>query len=309
MTSQPETFFIEEEEASLRLDLLLARRYEGRYSRTYFQKLIDQGLVLLNGERVKKRVKPAAGDELEIEFELTPEISLTPEAIPLHVLYEDEDILVVNKPAGMVVHPAPGNWTGTFANALLYHCKLLQADSGDIRPGIVHRLDKDTSGVLIAAKNSNAQRKMIELFSLRKVHKEYLAIVFGNPGERSVDKPIGRHPVHRQKMAVVDGGRAALTHIKPIAASKEYSLLDVVIETGRTHQIRVHLSNIGYPVVGDPLYGRAESNKRLGCCRQLLHASLIRFPHPVSGKEIEVKAEPPADFTFFLEQYRLIRLS
>lgn len=309
MNNPPETLFIEEQESSLRLDQLLVKRYEGHYSRTYFQKLIEQGLVLLNGEPVKKRYKPQVGDEVEIEFLLTQETALLPEPIPLDILYEDEDLLIINKPAGLVVHPAPGNWTGTFANALLYHCTTLAAPEGDLRPGIVHRLDKDTTGVLISAKTPIAQWKMIEAFASRKVHKEYLAITHGAPGDRLIDAPIGRDPRNRQRMAVVEGGKSARTHVKTIGREGGFALAQIVLETGRTHQIRVHLSHTGTPVVGDPLYGRHAQDERLKCKRQLLHASLIRFHHPLTGREIEIKAPLPQDFTFFLEQYRIIRLS
>lgn len=306
--SQNEIFCVEAEEADIRLDQLLVKRYEGRYSRTYFQKLIEEGMVLINGAPVKKRTKPAIGDEIEVEFQLTPEISLLPEAIPLEILYEDNDLIVVNKPAGLVVHPAPGNWSGTFVNALLYHLKQAPPE-GDLRPGIVHRLDKDTSGCLIAAKNSFAQRKLIESFASREIYKEYHAITIGSPGNRLIDEPIGRHPKNRQKMAVVEGGRQARSHTTVEGKNAEFSLVKVILETGRTHQIRVHLSHVGAPVLGDALYGRPQVNERCAVGRQLLHASAVRFPHPVSGKTVEVKAPLPKDFTIFLEQYRIIRLS
>lgn len=309
MKETQELLFVEAGEEEKRLDKLLFDRFEGTYSRTYFQKLIDEGLVLVNGERVKKRTKPSVGDEIEVEFSFTREEALKPEPIPLNILYEDEDLLIVNKPAGMVVHPAPGNWTGTFANALLFHCNHLEVKEGDLRPGIVHRLDKDTSGCLLAAKNLQTQWKLIEAFAGRKVYKEYLAIALGNPGTRMIDAPIGRDPRNRQKMAVVEKGKVAKSHLKPLQASKELALLSVVIETGRTHQIRVHLSSVGAPVLGDSVYGRIGENKKFDCSRQLLHASKLRFTHPVSGKEIEVEAPLPEDFTFFLEQYRMVRLS
>ena len=309
MKESQELLFVEEGEELKRLDKLLFDRFGGTYSRTYFQKLIDEGLVLVNGERVKKRTKPEIGDEIEVEFSFTQEADLLPEPIPLNILYEDEDILVINKPPGMVVHPAPGNWTGTFANALLFHCNHLEVQAGDLRPGFVHRLDKDTIGVLLAAKNLQTQWKLTEAFAGRKVYKEYLAITLGNPGNRTIDLPIGRDTRNRQKMAVVETGKPAKSHIKPLQAGKELALLSVVIETGRTHQIRVHLSSVGAPVLGDAVYGRVGENKRFQCERQLLHASKLRFIHPVSGKEIEVEAPLPEDFTFFLEQYRIVRLS
>lgn len=309
MNETQEMLFVEEGDLEKRLDKLLFDRYGGVYSRTYFQKLIEEGLVLLNGEQVKKRTKPSLGDEIEVEFSFSVEETLKPEPIPLSILYEDDDLLIVNKPAGLVVHPAPGNWTGTFANALLYHCKTLAANEGDLRPGIVHRLDKDTSGVLLAAKNLQTQWKLIEAFADRKVYKEYLAITLGDPGNRKIETLIGRDPKNRQKMAVTEKGKQARSIVKTIASGRELSLLSVVIETGRTHQIRVHLSSVGAPILGDSTYGRHSENKKYKCERQLLHASKLRFHHPMTGKEIEVTAPLPEDFTFFLEQYRMVRLS
>lgn len=305
MNESQDLLFVEEGEETKRLDKLLFDRFGGTYSRTYFQKLIEEGLVLVNGEQVKKRTKPSIGDEIEVEFSFPLEVELKPEAIPLTILYEDEDLLVVDKPAGLVVHPAPGNWTGTFANALLYHCKSLEKKEGDMRPGIVHRLDKDTSGVLLAAKNLHTQWKLIEAFSERKVYKEYAAITLGDPGNRTIQTLIGRDPKNRQKMAITEKGKTARSIVKTLRSGRELSLLSIVIETGRTHQIRVHLSSVGAPVLGDSLYGRQGENKKYKCERQLLHASKLRFLHPITGKEIEVTAPLPGDFTFFLEQYRI----
>lgn len=309
MNETQEMLFVEEGDLDKRLDKLLFDRFGGVYSRTYFQKLIDEGLVLLNGEQVKKRTKPSIGDEIEVEFSFSVEETLKPEPIALSILYEDDDLLVVNKPAGLVVHPAPGNWTGTFANALLFHCKTLAVKEGDLRPGIVHRLDKDTSGVLLAAKNLQTQWKLIEAFAERKVYKEYVAITLGDPGNRTIDTIIGRDPKNRQKMAVTEKGKQARSIIKTLASNRDLALLSVVIETGRTHQIRVHLSSVGAPILGDSVYGRSAENKKYKCGRQLLHASKLRFQHPLTGKEIEVSAPLPEDFTFFLEQYRMVRLS
>jgi 23S rRNA pseudouridine1911/1915/1917 synthase len=296
-----ESIIIEDEESFLRLDQILAKRFEGHYSRTYFQRLIDQHLVLLNGEPVKKRIKPKAGDEVEIEFAIEPELHLTPEPIPLDILFEDSDLLVINKPAGMVVHPAPGNWSGTFVNALVYHCQGLLEQEG-LRPGIVHRLDKDTSGILVAAKNGEAQRRLIESFAQRKVEKGYLAIVIGNPGKKAIDAPIGRSLKNRQKMAIVPSGKEALSFVEPIKSGKELSLVRIFPKTGRTHQIRVHLSSLGTPVLGDDLYGSPHTNRRYGANRQLLHAESLQFPHPSTGNRIELKAALPEDFNHFLDR-------
>lgn len=292
---------ITEEEAGERLDKILARRFSEVRSRTYFQELIADQCVLLNGSPVKKRVQPKAGDEVEIAFRAAPELQLQAENIPLEILYEDPYLLAINKPAGIVVHPAVGNWSGTFVNALLYHCQQLEkADS--IRPGIVHRLDKETTGVLLAAKTPQAQQKLIELFASRSVYKEYLAICVGNPGEGEIEAPIGRHPVHRKQMAVQEGGRAALSRIRTLAYDQQLAVVSVVLVTGRTHQIRVHMKHRGTPVLGDPLYGSMSANQRFKIGRQMLHAWRVRFVHPVTGQEIALEAPIPPDMKQLMEK-------
>lgn len=301
MTEESEIIIINEAEQGERLDKILAQRYQ-KQSRTYFQYLIEEHLVLLNGEPVKKRVKPSAGDEVEVEFALSPEINLNPEPIPLNILYEDDYLLAVNKPAGMVVHPAPGNWSGTFVNALLYHCKNLSLENESLRPGIVHRLDKDTSGVLLAAKTTLIQQKLVEIFSERKIYKEYLAICLGNPGECEINAPIGRHPIHRKLMAIVPDGRQALSYVKSLSSNSKFSIVKVVIATGRTHQIRVHLKSHGSPVLGDSLYGSAQTNQINKVDRQLLHALKLRFTHPITHQVIEVVAPPPKDMERWLKK-------
>lgn len=286
-----------------RLDKILARRYGEIHSRTYFQYLIEEHLVLLNGAPVKKRIKPKAGDEIEIEFAALPEIDLKPENIPLDILYEDEFLIAVNKPAGMVTHPAPGNWSGTFVNALLYHCQDLANPSDTIRPGIVHRLDKDTSGVLIAAKTLEIQQKLIELFATRQVYKEYLTICLGHAADGEIEAPIGRHPVLRKQMAVVPEGRMAISVCKNLRWDGKLSLMQVVILTGRTHQIRVHLKYKGTPVLGDSVYGSISANNLYKANRQLLHASVLRLRHPATGELMEFKAEIPADMKKMFSQF------
>lgn len=291
---------ISEEEAGERLDKILANRFSQVRSRTYFQSLIEEHRVLLNGSPAKKREKPSAGDEVEIEFLLTPELELTPEAIPLEILYEDEDILAINKPAGMVVHPAKGNWSGTFVNALLYHCRN-QLDKESERPGIVHRLDKDTTGLLLAAKNPLAQQKMIELFASRKVYKEYLAICVGNPGNSEIRAPIGRHPVHRKRMAVLEkGGKEALSLCSTLAFDGKLSLVKIILATGRTHQIRVHMKYHGTPILGDSIYGTLSANKKYGAARQMLHARLMQFDHPITQRPLTLEAPLPLDMASFI---------
>lgn len=292
------------EESGCRIDKVLASRYVDSQSRTYFQYLIDAGAVLLNGVAIKKRSRLKAGDEVAVRFLASSTLSLEPEAIPLSVLYEDEHLLAINKPSGMVVHPAPGNWTATFVNALLYHCQQqdLSLDGvGDERqrPGIVHRLDKDTTGVLLAAKTALAHRLISAQFAARTVYKEYLAIAVGFPGSGTIAAPIGRNPVSRQQMAVVEGGRAAVTHYETLAVAGELSLLKVVLETGRTHQIRVHMRYIGAPLLGDPVYGFASANSKYGIHRQMLHARNLKVVHPLSGDLLNLDAAQPEDFRQF----------
>lgn len=289
------SFGITEEETHIRLDKLLSLRFPAQ-SRAYFQQLIEQKLVLINGMPIKKRIKPQPGDEIEVTFALLPEISVEPEKIPLDILYEDEDLLIVNKPVGMVVHPAPGHWTGTFANALLFHCKQLSSKDS-LRPGIVHRLDKDTTGVLIAAKTESSHQALVSAFANRSVYKEYLAVCLGHTGkEGTFDGPIARHPIHRTKMCVAkEGGKEAVTHFKTLATTGELSFLSLILETGRTHQIRAHLSHHRTPLLGDPLYGSKSSNLHYKAQRPLLHAHRLRLPHPTRKTYIEAAAPLPKD--------------
>lgn len=281
-------------EANVRLDKLLHAHF-ATFSRTYFQGLIAGGFVLVNGKVVKKKDKPNIGDEIEVCFQLTEEISLEPENIPLDILYEDDHLLAVHKPAGMVVHPAAGHPRGTFVHALLYHCKNLPFGN-TFRPGIVHRLDKDTSGVLLAAKTYEVHQKLIELFSSRSIEKTYLAICAGNPGSTVVNAPIGRHPQRRQEMAVVENGKEAISQIRTLKIEKELSLVEIKPKTGRTHQIRVHLKHLGTPVLGDPVYGSPAANKKHQALRQLLHAQSLKFVHPISQQILELAAPLPLDF-------------
>lgn len=295
---EDDSFVVLSEEAGIRLDQLLTKRYPS-FSRTYFQGLIEKQLVLVNGELVKKRTLLQEGDEIEVEFALPPEIDLTPEPIPLHILYEDEEMLAIDKPAGLVVHPGAGNLHHTFVNGLLYHCRELRPD-GTLRPGIVHRLDKETSGVLLAAKTERAQQALVALFARRAVHKEYLAICIGNPGNRLICEPIGRHPTRRKEMAVVAGGKEAETRCEVVRAYKELTLVRLFPKTGRTHQLRVHLQWAGTPILGDGLYGKVALNRRWNVTRQFLHAERVRLPHPLTGEPLEIEASLPEDMRSFL---------
>ncbi len=273
-----------------RLDTFLVRQFP-TYSRTYFQSLIAQGFVLINGLPIKKKDRPKLGDEIEVCFQLTPEISLEPENIALDILYEDDHLIVINKPAGMVTHPAPGHYTGTFVHALLYHCKSLPgADS--LRPGIVHRLDKETSGVLIAAKTIEAHQKLVEMFCERRIEKFYLAISVGSPGDKDIALPIKRHPTKRKEMAVDPLGKPAISKCRTIACDGTLSLVEVQLITGRTHQIRVHLKHLGTPVLGDLVYG----NKKHAAARMMLHAYRLKFFHPITGVPLDLRAPLPDEF-------------
>jgi len=300
-----EALLVSEEMEGTRIDSLLTGAYPD-YSRTYFQKLIEQGFVLLNGEPVKKRVAPEEGDEIEVCFQYTHETAAQAENIPLEILYEDEHFLAVNKPAGMVVHPAPGHYSGTFVNGLLFYCQ--QIGSLDpIRPGIVHRLDKDTSGVLLAAKTSLAHQKLVEKFSAREMEKTYLAFCVGKPHSGLLSAPIGRHPVHRKEMTVLPDGKEAITDIQILAYNEKISFVLAKPKTGRTHQIRVHLKHAGAPVLGDSVYGSLKANGVFGVQRQLLHAYRIAFKHPITGMPITITAPMPQDLQSWVQ--RLASLS
>lgn len=300
ISEEIENWIVSEEEAGERLDKLLTTHFS-HYSRTYFQYLIESKLVLIDGKPAKKRTLLCPGNEIEVKFVLTPEIALEPEAIPLDIVYEDEWLLAVNKPAGMVVHPATGNWSGTFVNALLYHCKHLEKGN-TLRPGIVHRLDKDTSGILVAAKTEHMQQRLVELFATRKVEKQYLAICVGNPGSRMIEGMIGRHPTRRKEMAIVNsGGKEAMTRCELLSYNRHLSFISLYPLTGRTHQLRVHLKSVGAPILGDSLYGSLSANKSYGAHRQLLHANTLRFIHPITKEPIEFTARIPVDLQSFIK--------
>ena len=286
------------EESGERIDALLARNLE-EFSRSAVQRLIEQGSVSLNGRPVKKNYKCAAGDCFQLILPQVEDVPLIPQDIPLDIVFEDEDLVVVNKPRGMVVHPAPGHPDGTLVNALLWHCgDSLSGIGGEKRPGIVHRIDKDTSGLLIVAKNDFAHQGLSAQLSDHSLYREYEAIVRGNLREVSgtVDAPIGRHPTDRKRMAVTDkNSKPAVTHWQVIARYRGYTHIRCRLETGRTHQIRVHMASIGHPLLGDYTYGAPSPDK--GLEGQCLHARRLRFIHPRSGGEHIVEAPLPPYFT------------
>lgn len=275
-------------------------------TRSGIQKIIEQGAVSVDGKVVTKNYKVKSGDKISIVIPQNKELEVMPENIPLDIRYEDSDLLVVNKPKGMVVHPAAGNYDGTLVNALLYHCKdSLSGINGVIRPGIVHRIDKDTSGLLIVAKNDFAHLSLSEQIKAHTFTREYQTVVYGHfkTEEGSVDAPIGRHPVDRKKMAVTQkNSKYAVTHYQVIEEFRDFTHLAVRLETGRTHQIRVHMSYIGHPVAGDAVYGPKKVITSLS--GQCLHAGLIGFKHPRSGKYIEIQSELPEYFSKFLRSIK-----
>ena len=264
-------------------------------SRSFASKLCEEGKVLLNSSPAQKKQSVKAGDIIEINMPEPESIDAEPEDIPLDIVYEDDELIVINKPQGMVVHPAPGNTSGTLVNALLHHCTL-SAINGAIRPGIVHRIDKDTSGLLVVAKTNEAHLFLSDQLKERKALRRYVALVNGNIQEDSftVDKPIARHPKDRKKMAIVYGGRDAITHVKVIERFGQYTLVECCLETGRTHQIRVHLASMGHSIVGDKTYGIKK--EKFNLAGQLLNAKTIGFVHPVTKKTMEFDSEIPEYF-------------
>lgn len=282
-----------------RIDKMMTSLYEG-LSRTTIQTMIKEQMILLNGSPTKGSTVPKVGDICSIvEFPIA-EMDLEPENIPLDIVYEDDDVLVVNKPTGMVVHPAPGHYHGTLVNALLYHIKELSSASESIRPGIVHRIDKDTSGLLMVAKNDFAHQALASELKDKKTYRIYYALVEGvilhNSG--TIDAPIGRDKADRKKMAVIEGGKSALTHFDVIHRYVGFTLVKCRLETGRTHQIRVHFAYIHHPVVGDPIYGKRRLISETG---QYLHAQTLAFTHPRTKELMTFESKLPSYFTTHLE--------
>ena len=286
-----------EENINMRLDSFLAEKLD--LSRSKVQKLIKEDLITVNGKNVNGSYQVKLNDEIEVNDDLNYEMNVEPENIPINIVYEDEDLLVINKESGMVVHPAPGHYTGTLVNALLYRFNL---NSGEkTRPGIVHRLDKDTSGLMLVAKNEWTHEKLSDMIANKDVERHYLAIVNGliKHDTGTIDAPIGRDINNRQQMAVTDiNAKDAITHFRVLKQYKENTLLECILETGRTHQIRVHLAYIGYPVNNDPTYCK----KKATDFGQMLHSKSIKFKHPRTGKELYFEVEPPREFKDKLEE-------
>ena len=298
-----ERFEITEDQRGMRLDLLLTEMYP-EHTRSYLQKQVKGGTVLLNGKTAKAGASLKPGDVVDAEFSEPEEPEVLPEPIPLNVVYEDADVILVDKPKGMVVHPAPGHTSGTLVNALLYHCKDLSGINGVLRPGIVHRIDKDTTGLVIACKNDKAHQCLAEQLKEHSVTRRYYAIVQGNfrEDEGVVNAPVARHRTDRKKMTVDPSGKEAVTHFRVLERFGKYTFLECRLETGRTHQIRVHMSHIGHPLLGDEQYGSGKSGFHTE--GQCLHAYVFGFIHPATGTYMEFQSELPQYFRNILSVLR-----
>ena len=288
-----------------RLDTYLSLVDSG-LTRSAVQRLIETGGVRVNGAPVRKNYRLHGGETIEVTYSDPTPVSVCAQEIPLDIVFEDADLVVVNKPRGMVVHPAAGNPDGTLVNALLYHCgESLSGINGEIRPGIVHRIDKDTSGLLVVAKNDRAHQGLAGQIKAHTARREYYALVVGHVKERNgtIDRPIGRHPTDRKKMAVTEkNARSAVTHYEVLKWYQGYTLVKCVLETGRTHQIRVHMASIGHPVAGDPVYGPKSDPLKLN--GQCLHAKALSFTHPLNGEAMRFETELPSYFADVLEKLK-----
>ena len=298
-----EKLFFTIEKGGERIDKYLSEQLEDM-TRSHIQKLIKENMVRVNGMTVKSNFKLSASDQIEVEIPELKEPDILPENIPLDILYEDQDILVVNKPKGMVVHPAPGHYTGTLVNAIMYHCKdNLSGINGVMRPGIVHRIDMDTTGSLLICKYDRAHQALAEQLKEHSITRKYHAIVHGRlkEDEGTIDKPIGRHPIDRKKMSVhCTNGREAVTHYRVLKRFQQFTYIECQLETGRTHQIRVHMSSIGHPILGDQVYGPAKCPYKLQ--GQTLHAKVLGITHPTTGEYMEFDAPLPDYFQGLLEK-------
>jgi 23S rRNA pseudouridine1911/1915/1917 synthase len=331
LSETPQEFEVKPRTDGKRIDAYLASRFTD-YSRAVIQRVIDAEAVQVNGRPVKASYRVRAGDRVCIRLPELPDMTPTPEDIPIEVIYEDEALTVVNKPPGMVTHPAKGNWRGTMVNALQFHYDTLSTLAGEHRPGIVHRLDRDTTGLLVVVKDELAHRRLGLQFELREVHKEYLALVHGNPQRDRdyIERPIGFHPTVREKMAIrtpEDGGKPAVTFYEVAERFRDYAMVRCEPKTGRTHQIRIHLTHVGLPILADKLYSgrdritlgdvmgpeksRLLSPEEAGATlidRQALHAHRLRFAHPLTGQELDLTAPRPADMERTLEALRRYRV-
>ena len=304
------SFVAEKKDTGMRLDIFLSENAD--ITRSNAQKLLEDGCVLVNGVKETKKYKLKENDEVRAFLPEPRIVDAVPQDIPIDIVYEDDDIIVVNKPQGMVVHPAAGNYDGTLVNALMFHTKgNLSAINGVIRPGIVHRIDKDTSGILVVAKNDKAHLSLSEQFKEHSITREYFCLISGGVADDYffVDKPIGRDPKDRKKMlAGINGGRCAKTHFYVEKRYSGYTLLRCVLETGRTHQIRVHLKSVGKAIVGDPVYGLKNDKlaQKNGVCGQLLHAKKLGFVHPSKNEYVEFNSELPSEFVCMLNKLETI---
>ena len=296
------TYTIESENAGERIDKALSS-IQAEWSRSQIAGWISDGIIKVNGEDIKAKYKVKEGDVIEIDVPEPEPLEVIPENLELEIIYEDQDVLVVNKPRGMVVHPAPGHMKGTLVNGLMHHCKDLSGINGILRPGIVHRIDKDTSGLLMVAKNDVAHQSLVEQLVEKSVTRKYTALVHGHIAhdKGTIDAPIGRDPKDRQKQAIVDNGKHAVTHFQIMDRFGDYTLVECRLETGRTHQIRVHMNYIGYPLVGDPKYG---PKKTIDFGGQVLHAGVLGFVHPKTKEYLEFEVPIPDDFRQLLEELR-----
>ena len=294
-------FKVDEKSEGTRIDKYLSDMLEEK-SRSFIQELIKKEKVVVNNKIPKSNYKVKAFDNIELEVPEPEILKVDAEDIPLNILYEDNDVIVVNKEQGMVVHPAPGNYNGTLVNALLFHCKDLSGINGIIRPGIVHRIDKDTSGILVVAKNDEAHNKLSEQLKNHSMKREYYALIEGRLKNDSgtINKPIGRNKKDRLKMGIVEDGKLAVTHYEVLERYNGYTLIKCILETGRTHQIRVHMSSIGFPLVGDPLYGFKRQKFKLD--GQMLHAKTLGFIHPETNEYMEFNSELPKYFINIIDK-------
>ena len=291
-------------EAKGRVDKYLAEVFP-EYTRSFIQKQIEKGGILVNQKVINSKYQVKADDHIIMTIPDPIEVDIIPEPIDIEIVYEDDDLMIVNKPQDMVVHPAPGNYSGTLVNGLLYHCKdKLSGINGEIRPGIVHRIDKDTSGLLMIAKNDKAHLGLSELLKDHHITRKYPAIVYGGfkEDEGTIEEPIGRSTQYRKKMAIVRDGRYAKTDYKVLERFKQFTYIELTLHTGRTHQIRVHMKHIGHPLLGDPVYGPTKMS--FGINKQMLHAKVIGFTHPITHKEMYFESELPDYFVRVIDKLR-----